>query len=369
MARYECSVCGYTYDEAEEGRAWGDLPASWTCPRCGAAKAAFRLAEAAEGPAAAFPPAVLTAHRVFGYAFLALYLFMVWEMAPRLWSYQIEFPARTVLHLALGMAIGPLLVLKILIVRFFRRLDAALVPALGTSLFVGTAVLIGISAPFAFHEAVIRQASAAEGLFAPNGLQRVRTLLVEAGLGEAEAAALATPESLQAGQQVLRGRCTECHDLRTVLARPRTPENWLQTVKRMADRTTALDAINQQQQRQVTAYLVAISPDLQRSAQQMRTQKELGDQTRQAIEAVAEQRLAPSEFDLQQARLLFESTCSKCHSPSFVEAAPPASADEARQLVARMVEEGLTAGEEELSQIVRYLTATYAEGATEEADR
>jgi rubredoxin len=49
MAKYVCSVCGYTYDEAKgipeagiaPGTAWEDLPADWVCPLCGAAKSEF----------------------------------------------------------------------------------------------------------------------------------------------------------------------------------------------------------------------------------------------------------------------------------------------------------------------------------------
>ncbi len=39
--KYVCSVCGYVYDEAKEGKPFADLPDSWTCPLCGAAKSAF----------------------------------------------------------------------------------------------------------------------------------------------------------------------------------------------------------------------------------------------------------------------------------------------------------------------------------------
>ena len=57
--RYVCSVCGYVYDEAREKTAFFDLPDSWKCPVCKAAKAAFvpearrkRLSPAAKPPAA-----------------------------------------------------------------------------------------------------------------------------------------------------------------------------------------------------------------------------------------------------------------------------------------------------------------------------
>ena len=40
--RYVCSVCGYVYDEAKEGKAWKDLPDDWKCPLCGAKKSEFK---------------------------------------------------------------------------------------------------------------------------------------------------------------------------------------------------------------------------------------------------------------------------------------------------------------------------------------
>ena len=50
MDKYECTVGGYIYDEAEgdpdngvaAGTKWDDVPADWVCPLCGAAKDAFQ---------------------------------------------------------------------------------------------------------------------------------------------------------------------------------------------------------------------------------------------------------------------------------------------------------------------------------------
>ena len=43
MARYQCEVCEYVYDEAEgapregfpAGTSWEDVPDDWPCPDCG----------------------------------------------------------------------------------------------------------------------------------------------------------------------------------------------------------------------------------------------------------------------------------------------------------------------------------------------
>lgn len=39
--KYECAVCGYVYDEKEEGVEWEDLPEDWVCPLCGVGKDDF----------------------------------------------------------------------------------------------------------------------------------------------------------------------------------------------------------------------------------------------------------------------------------------------------------------------------------------
>jgi rubredoxin len=40
-ARYQCIVCGYVYDDADEPTPFEELPEDWTCPACGAEKTDF----------------------------------------------------------------------------------------------------------------------------------------------------------------------------------------------------------------------------------------------------------------------------------------------------------------------------------------
>lgn len=46
--KYKCSACGYIYDEAVEDTKFQDLPEDWVCPKCGAPKEAFEMAEEEE---------------------------------------------------------------------------------------------------------------------------------------------------------------------------------------------------------------------------------------------------------------------------------------------------------------------------------
>ena len=53
MKKYECEPCGYIYDPKEgdpdggiaPGTAFEDIPDSWVCPLCGAAKSDFKPVE------------------------------------------------------------------------------------------------------------------------------------------------------------------------------------------------------------------------------------------------------------------------------------------------------------------------------------
>lgn len=40
--KYSCGVCGYAYDEEEEGKPFEDQPDTYKCPLCGMAKAVFK---------------------------------------------------------------------------------------------------------------------------------------------------------------------------------------------------------------------------------------------------------------------------------------------------------------------------------------
>jgi mono/diheme cytochrome c family protein len=301
-------------------------------------------------------------HRAIGYAYFAIYLYLMSQMVPRIWSYQIELPARTVAHMCLGLAIGAILIVKIAVVRFFKHLESKMVPFLGTGLFVCTALLIGLSVPFTLYASY-----ASHGLsgtaFSQEGIDRVKRLLPSAGFPkEVRLDQLATEKSLRAGRIVLLSKCVQCHDLRTVLVRPRTPEVWVQTVHRMADRAV-FEPISYEEQRNVATYLIMISPDLQKSAQERRHQ-EISDEkskagSEMALNAMTLPESATATVDLAKARKVFEATCSQCHKSEAIEKFPPATADDARNLVARMINNGLKASQEDLQQTLFYIIKTY----------
>jgi mono/diheme cytochrome c family protein len=305
------------------------------------------------------PRGLMLLHRLLGYGYLAIYVYLMWQMLPRMWSYQVQLPARTVAHLVLGMAIGATLIVKIVVVRFFKHLESTLIPALGTFLFIATVLLIGLALPFSLRETFLQRAALRGEVFGEDRQERVRTFLPLAGLDdEARIARLSSRQGLLDGRRVLQSKCIQCHDLRTVLARPRTPDAWRETVRRMAARSTILNPIAESEQWEVTAYLIAITPTLQRTVQLLRQQELQSAETEEAA-AAASNMVSVVAYDSAAAGALFRSHCSQCHSPDRVAGNPPASQEEATLLVQRMVTNGLRATEEELVQLIRYLTETY----------
>jgi hypothetical protein len=295
------------------------------------------------------PRALVLTHRLTGYAFVLIYLYLMTQMMPRIWHYQIELPARSVMHLTLGLAIGIILVIKIAIVRFFKYMESTLVPMLGTALLVCTALLVGLSVPFVFKEQYLSQ-QAFGTVLSKNNFARLKSVLPRAGFPPSvDLNELASVEGLQKGRHVLLSKCVQCHDLRTVLVRPKTPEAWLQTVNRMADRAVIGKPIAQDERWHVAAYLAAISPDL-REAVLVKRKQEL--QSEAAIETVRRLPLG-RRFDPDAAKRTFEAKCVQCHAlpePKL------ASAEEARALIMRMARNGLTASDDEFAQILFYLS-------------
>jgi mono/diheme cytochrome c family protein len=272
-------------------------------------------------------------HRLLGYAFAVIYILLMWKMLPRLWQYQVEFPARTVVHIVVGFSIGFLLLVKITVMRFFRHFEEWM-PYLGTSIMGLTIVLIGLSIPYAFQEKRLAQ----EALSETNRI-RVAQQLPSCNFPSSapSPSELSTEASLEKGRDVLLGNCIKCHDLKTILAKPRTPAGWWQTVDRMGEKPALFEPITEREQYDVTAYLIAITPDLQKSSKQKyQAQKEREKAT--AVEPVAEPPPA-KQVDLKKAKKVYEDVCSQCHDLGEITKAPPKSAAESRAMIQRMIKE------------------------------
>lgn len=273
-------------------------------------------------------------HRVLGYAFVLLYVLLMIEMVPRLVHYQVEFPARTVVHIVLAFTLGFLLLIKIAIMRFFRHFEEWM-PVLGTSIMLCTVVLLGLSLPFVVQERALARSAPGGDAMSLESLARLEAVLPTANLPkEAPLRELATAMSLAKGRAVLVDQCVHCHDLKTILAKPRDPAGWWDTVDRMAEKPTLFGALAERDQWNVTAYLIAITPDLQKSNRNARARED--------------------------PKSVFTRVCTQCHDATDVDKAPPATAVEAAALVQRMIiENDAKLTPEEIESVTRYLTSHY----------
>lgn len=305
------------------------------------------------------PRSLTLLHRCLGYAYALLYIFMMWYMVPRLWSYQVELPPRTVAHLMLGITIGVLILVKIAILRFFRHFEEAM-PYIGVSLLLCTYLLIGLSVPFSFHETILRSQTRA---FSEEGIARTRQLLDIAELpAEAPLDQLASKRKLREGQNVLQRKCVVCHDLRTILAKPRTPPDWVRLVHRMAIKPVIGEPITEKEEWSVSAYLIAITPDIKTSVKQQREEMLRTSEAKAAVEiASATMNAEPISvtttptYDAEEAKALFEDKCSQCHPFEDVIDYPPTSKEETVEIINRMIDIGLYLEEEEFELITRYI--------------
>ena len=275
------------------------------------------------------PKSLMRVHRVLGYAYLLVYIIMMVRMVPRIWQYQVEFPPRTVAHLILGLLIGIILCLKISILRFFRHLEEWM-PYLGTALLVSTVLLLGLSLPFAFREQALAAQAVGGGVFSAENRQRVADLVPAANFpAGTPLTELSSEGGLRSGQSVLLEKCVRCHDLKTVLERPRIPSDWVAIVSRMAEKPALFAPISEQDQWHVSAYLIAIAPELQ----EIRKEQEAGgtsllprDADRQSGGAQAK-----VEIDLVAAKTTFQKVCSQCHAASEVDKSPPKTVADIRR--------------------------------------
>jgi len=313
------------------------------------------------------PRWLLRTHRIMGYTYAAIYVVMMTQMVPRMWQYQVEFPPRTVAHLLFGYLIGILLLLKIVILRFFRHFEESM-PYVGTALLICSLLLGGLSLPFAYRESALAHSAVGGDAFGLQNRRRVGELLPEGHFpADAPLSELSSVNSLQAGRAVLLQKCVTCHDLRTVLERPRTPEDWVETVSRMAEKPTLSAPIPREDQWHVSAYLIAITPDLQRSLKEkQRSLREkrnaMAAPTPVAPPLTGSERApngSPPGADRQIAETTFRQVCSQCHALSEVDNAPPKTAADVTALLARMVKNGMRADPHQTTLIRDYLISKY----------
>jgi len=299
-------------------------------------------------------------HRLCGLSFVVIYVVLMIEMVPRLWEYQVELPARTVIHAVMGLVIGILLVAKISIIRWFQHFGGGL-PGIGFAILVCTLVLGFLSLPFA-----IRAHDMVGATLSEENLQRTAERLRDKAewAEDLDIEKLTSPESLLAGREILATKCVICHDLKTIMDGPKTPNQWYKTCIRMAEKPTFGEPLTEEDIPLVSAYLVAITPDLVRHKFQKKSIKKQQDKVASSLaeKTVVEEEMA---YDVEAAAELVEDQCTSCHEMDSVEEYEDKSEEGWRSVVTVMIEEeGVELTPEEAQIVVRYLVETYPEENT-----
>lgn len=299
----------------------------------------------------------LRVHALVGYSYGIIYVVMMYFMLPRLWEYQYELPARTVFHAVLAIAIGVLLVCKIMILLFFRHFEEAM-PRYGFGLLVCTVAMTMLSVPYALraHDLEGRTTD-------PGNVERVKKLMAEVEMEQpVDVATLVTEQAFERGREVLVRKCITCHDMRTVLAMPRTAKGWYSVNLRMLEKPAVFgERLEMEDVPYVTAYLVAITPEIQESAKQKReANRMVMARTDAMVMAVHDaDASAAAPIDMVQAEALFQKKCIDCHEIDETEKHGGDDVAGWRSVVAAMVEEGTELTDEEANIITQYLATKY----------
>ncbi len=300
------------------------------------------------------PRAWLRVHAACGYTYAIIYVVMMWEMFPRLWEYQYELPARTVIHAVVAIFLGVLLICKISIVLFFRHFEEAM-PRYGFGILASTVILTALSLPHAAR-ALDLQGRIAD----PENMARLELVLQDLDFGETEVelATLTTEESLARGREILVNKCVTCHDMRTILIQPRTGQRWLEVVTRMKDKPDpfATEPLTEAEIPFVTAYLIAITPDIQQSTKRKREgereRSEMQEKTQQVLaEAPAE---APA-LDETAAKAALDHRCTECHEHDEIDEHGGDDVAGWSKVIADMVVEGAEVTDDEAKLLSAYL--------------
>ncbi len=257
---------------------------------------------------------VLRAHRLAGYAFVALFCLMTWFMILKVRDQQEDLSMRSMFHVLVALILAPLLGLKILIARRYRNYQSALIP-LGLTIFVLGFVLVSSTAgPYLFRRVTMKDIS----------LQSIN-------MGAARI-------DLRTSEELMQKRCSRCHNLDRVVGARKDAGAWLETVNRM--RALPGSGISEGDAKTILSYLI--------------------------LEASIDSSTTNGELTVGKA--LVDTHCNRCHGldRTYQAAKTP---DEWKATVTRMVNYARgTAGffkPGEDDRIIRFLSVTQTPDAVE----
>ncbi len=170
-------------------------------------------------------------HRALGLAFGAIYVALLAVMAPRLWRPGAVPEDLGLAHVVVGLLIGPVLAVKVLVIRRFQRYGHRL-PWLGGTLCAAAVVAVALVAPAAARLLVV---------FEPDPGGR-----------------------LAAGRAVVHGRCLQCHGPTRIAGEDEDLVGWREVtaeMQRRAARTPGIRVITDAEAELAAAFLAAALPD------------------------------------------------------------------------------------------------------------
>jgi glycine betaine monooxygenase B len=257
---------------------------------------------------------IIQAHRTAGYLFIALFCAMTWFMFLKVKDVPDELPLRSMLHILVAMILAPLLLVKVIIARYYKSSGTILVP-LGITIFTLGFVLIASAAgPYLLRKVTIKDIS-----------------LDAVHMGEAKI-------DLRGSEELMQKRCARCHNLDRVVGARKDARGWLATINRM--RALPGSGISEPDARIILSYLISEN----------------------SIDS------SNAQGELAVGKALVDSHCNRCHGldRTYQSTKTPT---EWRATVLRMVRhaqgtEGFfKTGEDE--RIIQYLSVTQIAGGAE----
>lgn len=149
-------------------------------------------------------------HRINGYLFVTIYLVMLVVMTRKVMQSNTPLDTKSLIHWILAISLLPLLLVKILIVRFYPQAFNHVLP-MGVAILVITTAFVSITGGYYFLKSV-------GGKYISN---------IDTAAGHLD---------VDIGRELTIQRCNKCHDLTRVFTIVKSPEGWLETVNRMKDR-------------------------------------------------------------------------------------------------------------------------------------
>ncbi len=147
-------------------------------------------------------------HKILGYFFIFIFVVMLFLMIRKAAGLQEDFTSRAVVHISLALALVPLLVVKVMVVRRYPQ-HLQKLPLLGVVILTFSFVLTGISA----------------GYYALHRSELTYTTLTALDNDILD---------MELGKSIMSSKCNKCHSLERVFRAYKSDESWVTTVNRMA---------------------------------------------------------------------------------------------------------------------------------------